>query len=408
MIQILRNGSTDISGSVKGISSIEYLTNDDLTFELPEITIQSVLDSAEVGDTITIYETAPRACTFYIERITYDYRSQLYTWRCPHILTKLRKIKTRDVSILWSDISPSYAQYNNQTSSGQGQSRWARRYWQVLFLMQVLIRKATGLGVEDIDVTVGTKDSPFYTRAQNEFSEWVTTVRDYATLGVSLSSLLRLGSQTHLDYQATDFDTVLGLPNCLQLLRWLCAASGLTIDIFRADYQILELDMSAAPTNDATKWRQDGYIEPYRSYRANGKRLTAGSFDYIYGTYDVSDVFQPYTYGTDDADYELTEDDAQLTNSGIDEQRDLGMAWPNLWKLYFVNDQSDYQSNIYYIDDADDEKGWIEQWLDMLYAYWSEVSRFRRYEIILPGVYHRHRSVELDIESLKMRYEVLT
>lgn len=408
MIRVYLNSSTDISGAVKALSPIEYRTNDDLLVELPEITIQTVLDSASVGDTVTVYETSSRACTFYISRITYDYASKLYTWICPHILHRLTKFKAREVSILWSDITPDYTQYNNQTSSVQGQSRWARRYWQVLFLIQTLIRKATGLGTNDIDVSVGTEDSPFYTRAQNEFSQWVTTVRTYATLGVSLSSLHRLGSQTHLDYTSTEYDTVRALPNCLQLLRWLCAASGLTIDIFRADYQILELGMSATPSNDDTKWRQDGYIEPYRTYSANGKRLIAASFDYIYGTYDGSDVFQPYTYGTDDADYELTEDQVELTNTSVTEPRQLSLTWPNLFKLYFINNQSDYQSNIYNINNGEDEKGWIEQWLDMLYAYWSDVSRFRRYEIIMPGVYHRHRSVELDVEARKLRYEVLS
>lgn len=408
MIQLFLNGSTDISGAVKGVSPIEYRTNDDLLFELPEITIQTVLDSASVGDTVTVYETSARACTFYITKIAYDHKAQMYTWTCPHILHRLTKYKAREVSILWSDISPSYAQYNNQSSSLQGQSRWSRRYWQVLFLMQTLIRKATGLGINDIDVSVGTKDSPFYTRAQNALSQWVTTVRSYATLAVSGSSLQRYGSQTHLDYLSTDFATVHGLPNCLQLLRWLCAASGLTIDIFSADYEIMALDQSAAPSDNATKWRQDGDIEPYRTYRANGKHLSADSFDYIYGTYDGTDVFQPYTFGTQDADYELTPDQVELVNALVDDPKDLTLSWPNLFNLYFINDSGDYQSNIYYINDGEDEKGWIEQWVDMLYAYWSSVTSFNRYEIILPGVYHRHRSIELDMESRKLRYEVLS
>lgn len=406
MIQCLRN-STNISDKVFAFSPIEYRTNDDLSFELPEVTIRTTIANAEVDDTITLRDSSiTPSVQFYIAEITYDYKTKLYTWRCPHILHRLTRYKCREITNDWSDIAPSYAQYNNQNSAGQGQNRWQRRYWQVLYLMQVLIRKATGLGVNSIDVSVGVKDSQYYSRAQNDLSQWVTTVRPIASLGVSMPSILRLGSRTNLDYLATDYDSVQNLPNALQLLRWLCASTGLVINIFRSDYSIIEYDSSAPPSDGAAKGKRDLQFEAYRKYTVMGKRLVVGSFDYIYGTYDVSDVFQPYTYGIDGAAYELTQDEIELIDGNAG--RNLDVVWPNLFKLYFINNRGDYQSNIFYINDGELDKGFIEQWLDYLYGKWGNYVGSSVYDIVMPGIAHRHRRIELDIENKRMTYEVIS
>jgi hypothetical protein len=406
MIQCLRN-STIISDQIYAFSPIEYRTNDDLTFELPEVTIRTTIANAVVDDTITLRDSSiTPSVQFYIAEITYDYKTKLYQWRCPHILHRLTRFKCREITNDWSDITPTFAQYNNQTSSGQGQSRWARRYWQVLYLMQVLIRKATGLGINAIDVSVGVKDSQYYSRTQQPNSQWVTTIRPISSLGISGPSMTRLGSRTHLDYQATDYDSVQKLPNALQLLRWLCASCGLVIDIFRSDYSILEYGSSAVPSDGAAKRKRDLQFEPYRKYTVTGKRLVVGSFDYIYGTYDDLGLFQPYTYGIDGATYELTPDQAELIDGASG--RNLDVVWPNLFKLYFINDRGDYQSDIFSIYDAELGKDFIDQWLDYIYGKWGNYVANSVYDIIMPGIVHRQRRVELDIENKRMTYEVIS
>lgn len=408
MIQVLHN-SADISSKVFGITPIQYRTNDDFTFELPETSIQTTISTAVIGDTVTVLEpTTARQVEFYIDKITYDYRRKTYSWQCPHILQKLSKVKAKEVAVAWAGISPSYAQYNSQNTFVQGQSIWARRYFQVLFLMQILIRKATGMAISGINIDVGTKDSFYYTRYNQPPNGWVDIRKKYADLAVCGSSVYRLGTNTHLDAASTDFDVLSRLPNALQLLRWLCASTGLVIDIFRSDYKILTFTFSSAPSDNATKQREDRLIDRYRRYRTSTKLLDTGSYDYIYGVWDTStESIRYYTYGVQNADYELTSAQVEEINSTVNVDKTLDLPWPNMFKLYSINNDSTYQSHIAYIMDYERDLGFVEQWMDMLYNTWQGITQSNTYELIIPGLYMHHRSVELDLEARKMKYESL-
>lgn len=396
MIQIMRNGS-DISRYVTAISPITYRRNDDGTFELPEISVELNLAGVSVDDVITVRESATNTIDFYAEAINYDYSTQLYTCTCPHILARLKSFYAREITINWADIVPDYTQYNFQTDTAQGQNRWARRYWQVLFLMQTLIRKATGIAVNSVNVAAVTGNSLYYTRAQNELSQWVTTPIPYAALGVSQAALLRLGSRTHLDYASADYDVYGHLPTCLDVLRYLCAACGLHIDIFRADYRISVYTEATAPASSLQLAREDRNLDMYRFIETNAQRLVAGSFDYIYGTYDELDLFVPYTYGSPDAEYTLTRGAHALENGDAEGRRKLTVAWPSMFKLYAINSGLGYQSNIYYIYDAQNEKDWLRQYLDQLTDYWFDRSLARAYTIYMPSLTGGGRMVEYDV-----------
>lgn len=409
MIQIMRNGS-DISRYVVGISPIAYRRNDIGTFELPEITIESALAGAVAGDLIDVRESSTAIVSFYIDSVTYDYSTKLYTWSCPHILAKLKEFYAREISVNWADISPSYAQYNFQSGSDQGQNIWERRYWQVLFLMQTLIRKATGIAVNSVNVASVTGNSMYYTRALNEFSQWATHPITYDKLGVSQPGLIRLGSKTHLDHTSTDYDVYGGLPTCLDVLCYLCASAGLYIDIFRSDYRIAAFAEASAPSVSIQLGREDRDLDLYRFYETSAQRLVSGAFDYVYGTFDDLGLFVPYTYGVQDADYELTRYARAAENLSAPGRRKLTAAWPTMFKIYGISNNGTYQSNIYNIIDAENTYDWLQQWMIYLTDYWFDRTLARTYIVPFTGLLGGGRMVEYDVSQTgnTKKYEVLS
>ena len=410
MIQILHN-ATDISARVLSLSPMLYRRNDSGTYELPEISLETTISTAAVGDTVTVKDGVSQSITFFIDRIVYDHQSGLYQWECPHILSLLKGYYARDINLSWSGItSPDYAQYNYQTGIAQGQNRWERRYWQVLFLVQTLIAKATGVPVSSINILKVAGNSPFYRRTQNEFSQWVTTYFDYTELGVSLESLRRIGSKTHLDYISDEYDVYGSLPTALDVLNWLCAACGLYIDIFRSDYSISLYAEQPAPSESVQIAREDRALDRYRFYSVTATRLVAGSLDFQYGTWDVYDDLIPYTYGTADAEYELTKQHLMIENAGVSSRKSLNVVFPALFKLYAINDRGDYRSNISYIINAENGDDWLKMWLDYHTDYWLDRSMSRLYTVPLGVLSGGGRSVEIDVslQAQTKKYEVLT
>lgn len=408
MSQVLLN-STDVSGKITSISSISYRRNDPGTYELPELSIETTWDSANMGDTVTVKYSPSQSTVFYIDSIVYDYQSQLYKWECPHILSQLKSYYARDIALAWAGITPSYAQYNYQYDSSQGQSRWERRYWQVLFLLQTLIRKVTGLSISSIDITKITGNSPFYRRAVNEFEQWVTTPIQYALLGVSVESIWRLGSKTHADYASDDYDVYGNLPSALDVLNWLCAACGFYIDIFRTDYAISIYEEQPAPASAIQVGREDRALDQYRFYAGAASRLAAGANDYIYGTYDALDNLVPYTFGSSDADYDLAKQQYMTENTAVASRKSLVVTFPALFKLYSINNSSDYRSNIAYMFDNELGYDWLKMWIDAHTDYWLDRSVSRTYTIPLSSYTGGGRSVEIDVslQSQTKKYEVL-
>lgn len=401
----VEHNSSDISSHVWGIDSIAYRRNDDRTFELPEITITAPFP-AEHDDVVTlsVADDPTQQISFIVLKSEYSYSDMHYTWTCAHILRRLDRYRVREVDLSWSGISPGYHQYNsaNPTSG----AFWERSYWQVLFLIQTLIRHATGLAISEIDIERSTGPSGYYSRWKDSFDKWHTTLIDYEQLAVSSQAVRRLGSTSHLTWVSSEYGEYSELLTALDLLNLLCATLGLSIDIFRADYRVSPISMPPEPAESVQIRRHDRLLDRYRFYGFDGARLVVNGIDYQFGTFDSLNLLVPFTYGTPDAEYELDQYEITLEDESVSERTELLKTIPFPFGLY-VLDVSDYQSHILPILDREEGTAWWHQWADMLFNEWASVLESRTFTVPMRDMHVSGRSVSVDIVGFTKEFEVL-
>lgn len=424
LLQVFRNEvveENDISAQIYECSEISYGIRQDWGMELPEIEITTDIDDIEIGEAIYIVRStdASKQIMFHAKEKRYDYARDLYIYRCPHAFAKLANWKAYEVPLPLMDIpfgdgwveedsdpalTPDYTVYNAQYGALQGQFVWERRYIQALFLLKMLIRRATGVLVADIDDgTLAAKDS-FYATTN---SGGVDTVWKYGDLALSTESVRRMGMSRYDDYESTDYTVQDGLPTALDLLNAVVMMLGVQIDIFRDDYLISELGVTAAPTDAATLGRSDETLELIRRATVTASGLDATD-DYVYGEYDELMLFVPYVWGTSDGDdLELTDRTAQEEADGVDTSKQVSISIPRFLRLYYIdiNESSGYQSRIYRILNAQTSTDELTDWLEWYLAWWDGKDEKISYQVAMTDLVMKLPRMSIDVAGLKLKYE---
>jgi hypothetical protein len=405
----------DISSYVYDISPFAYRINDDFTFELPEFTFRSTQELAKDSKVI-VCETASastKQCVFYVKKANYSASSKMWDYVCPHILSKLSDIKVREFGEdfgVWCDITPGYALWNNQLGGWETQGEdtvWSRVLVQALLAIKMMIYRVAGTSVDDIDSTaVDEVDSFYYWRYESPPGNWQSVYLKYKELGFNTAALIRAGNNTHLDWAETDFVKVYRFVDCLTVLRLICASMMVTIDIFRADYAIEAFAVSAAPTGIVPEYAESA-LDNYRLFQVEIKKLTGGSFEWVFGNWDAEGDYVPYTYGVDSPDRTIEEALSSEENTAIDNIRSLNVVYPNFMRLYGISGTT-YQAHVFII--LNGQTGAVET--DMLVTeladYWGAINAREKYTIEAPGLELRVPFVEHDIASKRMTMEIAT
>lgn len=410
---------TNISSVIYELNPFSYRINPDFTFELPELTFKSTME-LDAGDKIIIVEVADnsRQITFYVEKVKYDYARRLYEYTCPHILQILDKTLARHIpgsfpSTAWCDITPSYTQTNNQMGgwATQGQNVWSRSYWQITFLMKMLIRKATGLGIASIStIAIDNVNSPFTTRYKNEFDQWTDRPWLYSDIALNINMVQHLGSSVTHEFESTDFMTWQALPSCLDLLRWICSALCITIDIFNSDYRMGVGIASELPADGALLQYETSSLDLYRAYNTTLRNFTyPGALPYIFGEWDELGTYTAYAFGEEPEDLTL-ENVVGLAENANETTRKVTVSFPNFFKVLgrYVNESSGYQSASMIIWNGEEEYGDEQMIADAWQAWWDGLTKREKCEIALPGLIMKMPYVEIDLAGQKMRMEVLS
>jgi len=409
---------TNISSVIYELNPFSYRINPDFTFELPELTFKSTME-LDAGDKIIIVEVADnsRQITFYVEKVKYDYTRQLYEYTCPHILQSLDKILARSLptsfpNSTWCDITPGYSEFNYQMGAWatQGTNVWSRSYWQITFLMKMMIRKITGLGIASISSSaIDSVESPYTTRAQNEFEQWADMAWAYKDLALNIPMTQHLGAEKTQDHNSTEFMTWQALPTCLDLLRWLCSALCITIDIFNSDYRMAVGTISTLPADADLQHYETDDLDLYRGYTVATRRFETGSAFFKFGTWNEYGDYHAYVFG------EEPEERAIETFQGLSENtnettRKLALSYPNFFQIVgrYVNESSGYQSASMVIWNGEDDYGDEQMNSDAWQTWWDGLTKREKCEIALPGLYMKMPYVEIDLATLKMRMEVLS
>jgi len=417
---------TDISGSIYGLSEIAYTINPDFSFELPKLSFETNLDMLSEGDIIIVADSdeSYAQCSFYIDSIQYQYKSKLYQVECLHILEKLSLIKCKDIPTPlygssfgndWCDSTPTgnsgYNLYNNQAGYYQDQNVWERRYFQVLFLMKMLIRKASGASISVIDSSAVDNSNSFYYTRYYATGSWYTTTWKYKELGVALESIKRLSSSRYDDYLSTDFYVTDKLPNCLQLLRWLCMELCVAIDIFLDSYAIQTPVSSSAPADSDVSDRQDVAFQKYRNIGYKEKTLNeiaSPEWDLSYGYYDVNTVFVPYTWGddVDTPDRTLVERSASDDDTGVPKPNSLSVGFPDLLRVYriSINTNNYYRSSIGRIKNDQTGLDSISMLMGNVWTIWSGMSTQITFETTLKLMESNGWKTSINTDKRKLKY----
>lgn len=408
---------TNISSVIYELNPFSYRINPDFTFELPELTFKSTT-ALDAGDKIIIVEVAEnkRQITFYVEKIKYDYTRQLYEYTCPHILRSLDKILVRDIATSFPNFtwyesySTDYEQFNNQMGAWQNQGGyvWGRAYWQITFLIKMMIMKATGTEHADIDSTgIDAVNSPYTGRALNTFDQWEDRPWKYEDLALNINMIWRMGTEKTNDYTSQDFMVRQALPSCLDLLRYICSALCITIDIFYSAYTLAVGAVSTVPADaDLLRYEEDD-LELYRGYVATIRRFDANP--HVFGSWDVNGVYTALVYGedTEDVAIESFQGAAENTNETT---RKIAISYPNFYQVQgrYVDTNSGYRSYAMQIWNGELEYGVEQMNADAWQTFWDAYTKRKTCEIALPGLYMKVPFVEIDLATLKMRLEVLS
>lgn len=407
----------DISSYVYDLGQFSYRINDDFTFELPELqfsTTQYIPEGTKLFlcDAADVYN---KQISFYVQKYVYDVKSQMLNYTCPHILQLLADIKCRDIPAPavgdsfgdWSNIVPDFDQYNNQTNYAlQGQLVWARSYYQAIFLIKMLIHRVAGTSIASIDASALEGKDSHYIGRYADGGSYYNYVFPYDELGLNIPCTLRVGTVTHTDVSATDFWALNELPNCLQLLRHVCAALKVSIDIFRSNYALEIVGVSASADDSDVLGFQEVTLDRYRKFAASAGRLTGGSFDWEFGEWAVGGAYTAYTYGVDSPDREVVPDRAEDEDTAVTTTRSLSTTFMDFFRIYGLS-VSNYQSAVYRIFNDETDQTEMDDYVAALKAFWEQYSVKEKIEVEATGLVLRVPYVEYDLAAKIMRYERL-
>lgn len=412
--------STDISASVLECSPISYRVNRDFSVELPSIDMVLKSDLLEAGDRVTIREAADatKACQFVVKEVVYDYSTKKQSARLNHALDLLADIHTRSVPNRvthpnwddWSTITPGYDLLNYQYDFAQGQNMWKRRYIQALFLLKMLICRATGTSIESIDSSdIDDVNSFYYSRTYN-IGTWVTTPLTYAELGVASESIGRLGNTAYDENRSDDFFVLTRQTNCLTLLNALLKALQITMNVFRSDYKLGLMATASAPADAAILSRTDSDLELWRRYRLAVRHLAETERnDYVYGLFDETYWPTPYwyTWGVDDPDVELVDRVEEYEDTSVDMVTTNSLEFPAHFRIYRIG-VSTYDppdSFIFAIADGETGDNELAMWLGEYVSQAASLRRRERYQIKAPGMVCYLPATTIDVAAKKLEYE---
>lgn len=423
MFRAYRNGSitsgNEISGQIIGINPITWGLNWDLTMELPELQISTTIDDIALGEKIIICDAADntKRVMFYVKSQKYDYKTKKYELQCPHAFEMLNDYLPADIvfptyGTTWTDVNPGsgdgYLIYNNQMGDvpNQGQYVWPRTFVQALFLLKMLIYRSTGTSVAIInDTDVADKDSFYYDKYSNYGQEY-TTYYKYGELGLAISSLRRLGTSRHDELDNLDEFGRAALPSCFQLLRIVCQALGVTINIFRSDYLIEAIAQSSAPTDALTIGRKDELIEQVRRVAVSVTGMPDP--DWEYGTYDENNTLVPYTFGVDNPDVELVERYAE-DDTSASTTRTISVSWPSHFRILAIISGGAgfmYRTHVDYIEDDVDDLTDHDMWLAMLRSMWEDIGAVNEYETAMSDLSIRKPRCTMDLPRRHVSYQL--
>lgn len=405
-------GADDISSKIYGMSEFTYRVREDWGMELPEITIETDIGDLD-GKKIILASTAntSKRIEFYAKEKMFDYSRRMYEYRCPHVFERLADIRAWQIpfpvmSVPFGDdwveeaadpaLVPNYLIYNRQADPAQEQYRWRRRYIQALFLLKMFIRKASGVNVADISSDSLDERESFYGSDDGRHL--------FSRLFLSTESVWRTGMGRYDDYLSDDFVVQDQLPTALDVMNAVCLQLGVCINIFRSDYMISEIGVSAAPADDSTLWRSDEIIDEMRRCSISASGLDA-EYDYIYGTYSPLNTFIPYVWGTgENDDLEILKRQAQADADGVSGSRLVSIDLPAFLRLYRLElGGSGYQNYIRNITKGGEDE--LDQLLAHYMAWWSGRKAKISYQVPLTDLAMMTPRTSIDVASRKMKYE---
>lgn len=418
--------ANEISGKIYDMSSFRYAINADFTFEIPAMTFSTSLNNFAFDDTIIVVKKTDTAqqVKFYVRTVKYDYERRLYVIECEHVLGRLRRYKAREIqtpatasngsttfSTEWCDIvlpAGSWNLYNRQTFDyDTGDSAWKRQYFQVIFLIKVLIHRADGVSVANIADALGTKTS-FYGTAG-------TSWRTFAQIGIPGQSVIRMGMKHYLDIISEDYDVEQGLATCFDVLRELCKMLMCQIDVYRSDYRIDTVDMSEAlPADGAVGSREDSEFEQYRTYSMKQELLNftdAYERDFQFGAVNSGGTMELYTWGTDEAspDRTVVERKNVELDSDVPLPKSLDVSFARFIRPYEIIVDT-YNGNRSHIAVMFNSAGTLsENYMYMLglMGKWTPLVEKTAVSMNLPGILMKGVATEVDIAGrpMSLRYE---
>lgn len=429
MFQVFKgsiSGANEISGQIFEMSSFRYQINPDFRFEIPSMTFSTTIATLAYDDSIIVRnaDDTDQQVKFYVRTVTYDYERRLYVAECEHVFGRLRRIKARSIQTPlagtlgnpdfddeWCDVDPGpdcWAVYNRQIFDyATGDVAWSRQYFQVIFLMKILIHRADGVSVDDIRDQLGSKTSFYGSPALG--------YRTYDKIGVAGQSLIRMGMKHYLDIISTDYDVEQGLVTCFDVLRELCALLMCQVDIFRADYTIDVVDIQADIAEDATiQGREDSDFEPYRNYSVKQSLLNfTDSYerDFQFGAVDSGGQMQLYTWGEDVTSPERTVVDRKYSDIADDAllPKNLDVVYLKFLRPYeiIIAGSNGYRSHISVIRNAGGTLSENYMYLAGLMAKWSGIRSKSDVSMTSPGIVMKGMATEIDVAARPsiLRYE---
>lgn len=451
---VLLINNVDKSDYITGLSSIRYEINKDFTFELPDLDFESAIDIGDVNDIVQI-SNSTGSVEFYITEKKQDQDSLFWNYHCEHLLYKLKAIKTNAIPTpsmienvganftqnysAWSDLNllfnnplsvpECYRRYNNfdvLTESTDGPVQRSRQqYYQVLFLMQMLIRKATGKSINAIDLSKCYDENSIYHATQPSVSSpyWQHVTLKNRELAIPIQFLKRMGTDNTYQFQtqpSSNIDEWDKITDCLELLRYLCAALMLVVDIFDG-YSIRPIP-TRTQTNDKVVDKDTDDLIRFRKVSGSEQVLNLVDSAYhseLFVEYYTENVgYYYYTFGdSGENQRELEDYSAGNVNNIYFTSESVANSFPSFFKLYqiILDTSSYYKSKLYNLRTSLSVPGtyppddrvmyWLNCYSDALFDYWESFNKQDDIVEISEDIKMTGHETEIDIESSEITYK---
>lgn len=450
---VLLINNVDKSDYITELSSFRYTINKDFTFELPNLNFESAIDVGNVNDTVKISNSTGSA-EFYITEKKQDFETLFWNYKCEHLLYKLKAIKTNAIPYpsmvenvgadfvtsysSWSDlnllfnnplsVTECYRRYNNfdvlSTTDG-AITQAEQQYYQVLFLMQILIRKATGKSVNDIDISsIENSSSIFHaTQAITSSPYWQHVTLKNREVGIPIQNLKRLGTDNTYQFQtqpSANIEEWDKITDCLELLSYLCSSMMLVVDIF-GNYTIKTISQRTITNYQTTNKDIDELIR-LRKVSVSENVLSPATSAYgseLYMEYYQADdhTYHFYTFGDSGTnDRELEDYSAGNINNLYYTSESVAVSYPSHFKLYqiIINTSSYYRSRLYNLRSTssmpatyppdDRVMYWANCIADALFDYWESFNRVSEVTEISEDIELAGHETEINIEDHEIEF----